>query len=240
MTSTDAQNGDTKSATDRSRVMTAVCVGAILRGVWGWLYLTSQGNTLRDRADPAIDRIVDALDKMRSLRTVVKSLAMLTVIAGCLFVPRAASADGFVVPWIGGNSGVPGGSPIGVGIAAGASAARVVDFDVEFGYSPSDRSSGHWRSMLTTMGNVTLGVPFGKRDGIRFRPYIAGGAGLIRSRVDGLFVRDVVTRDDLGTALGGGLIVYPIRHFGVRGDVRRFFDGHGTDYWRTSIGLVVH
>ena len=240
MASIEKKSDAAKSSDDRSHVMTAVCIGAILGGVWGWLYLTSQGHTVRDRVDPALDRIVEALDKVQSLRTVVKSLAVATVIVGCLCVPRLARADGFVVPWIGGNSGVPGGSPIGFGAAAGASAAHIVDFDVEFGYSPSDPGSGHWRSLLTTMGDVTLGVPFGRRDGIRFRPYIAGGVGLIRSRVDSLFVRDVVTRDDLGTALGGGVIVYPVHHLGVRGDIRRLFDGHGTDYWRTSIGLVVH
>jgi len=147
-----------KSSDDRSHVVTAVCIGAILGGVWGWLYLTSQGNTVRDRVDPALDRIVDALDKVQSLRTVVKSLAVLTVIAGCLCVPHPARADGFVLPWLGGNVGVPGGGPIGFGAAAGASAARIVDFDVEFGCSPSDPASGHWRSLLTTMGNVTLGA----------------------------------------------------------------------------------
>jgi hypothetical protein len=79
--------------------MTAVCVGAILGGVWGWLYLTSRGSTVRDRVDPALDRVVDALDKMQSLRTVVKSLAVVALIVGCLCVPGTARAEGFFAPW---------------------------------------------------------------------------------------------------------------------------------------------
>jgi hypothetical protein len=76
------QKDDATSTPDGSRVVTAVFVGAILGGVWGWLYFTPRGNTVRDRVDPAVDRIVDALEKVQSLRSVVKSLAVLVLAIG--------------------------------------------------------------------------------------------------------------------------------------------------------------
>ena len=80
MTSTNAQSQETKSTNDRSRVVTAVFLGAILGGVWGWLYLTSRGAKARGRVDPAVDRIVDALEKVQTVRAVVKSLAVLVLV----------------------------------------------------------------------------------------------------------------------------------------------------------------
>jgi hypothetical protein len=33
-------------------VLTAACVGAVLGGVWGWLYLTTSGGRVRDHILP--------------------------------------------------------------------------------------------------------------------------------------------------------------------------------------------
>jgi hypothetical protein len=62
--------------------MRAVCIGAIVGGVWGWLYLTPRGEKVRDRVDPAVDRIVDGLEKVQSLRSAVKALAVLILMSG--------------------------------------------------------------------------------------------------------------------------------------------------------------
>ena len=51
---------------DRSRVLTAACVGAVLGGVWGWLYLTKSGCQARDRIEPTVDRIIDELKEVRA------------------------------------------------------------------------------------------------------------------------------------------------------------------------------
>lgn len=82
MASTDTKGAETNSTTNDRSVMTAVCIGAFLGGVWGWLYLTSSGIKVRDRVDPALDRVVDALDKMQSLRATVKSLAVVAIVVG--------------------------------------------------------------------------------------------------------------------------------------------------------------
>ena len=46
---------------DRSRVLTAACVGAVLGGLWGWLYLTTNGGTVRSHIGPALDRFTDEI-----------------------------------------------------------------------------------------------------------------------------------------------------------------------------------
>ena len=52
---------------DRSRVLTAAAVGAVLGGLWGWLYLTSAGEQVRERIDPALSRTFDVVGKVQSL-----------------------------------------------------------------------------------------------------------------------------------------------------------------------------
>src|SRR5262249_56692839 len=104
------------------------------------------------------------------------------------------------------------------------------------------------RSLVTTMGDVTLGIPFGNR----VRPYVTAGAGLIRSHVEDVPLGNAATHHDVGAAFGGGLIVYPVRHLGVRADVRYFrdlstssndpferFDAREPHYWRTSLRFVI-
>lgn len=52
---------------DRSRVLAAAAVGAVLGGLWGWLYLTSKGAAVREQIDPALNRTFDVLGKAQSL-----------------------------------------------------------------------------------------------------------------------------------------------------------------------------
>ncbi len=61
------------------------------------------------------------------------------------------------------------------GVSVGYTAASVIDFDVDFDYSPdfyADRFSSY---VLTTMGNVSFGIPFGPIRAPRFRPCVTGG-----------------------------------------------------------------
>jgi len=91
MTSTNTTpSEETKSKNERSRVMTAVFIGAII-GDSGVIYLTSHGAKVRDRVDPAVDRIVGALDNVQTVRTGVKSLAVVVLIVGWVYVPNAVA-----------------------------------------------------------------------------------------------------------------------------------------------------
>lgn len=51
---------------DRSRVLAAAGVGAVVGGLWGWLYLTKSGCQVRDQIEPTIDRIIDELKAVRA------------------------------------------------------------------------------------------------------------------------------------------------------------------------------
>jgi hypothetical protein len=50
---------------DRSRVLMTTFLGAILGGVWGWLYLTESGRRVRDQIDPRLDDLVNEIARVR-------------------------------------------------------------------------------------------------------------------------------------------------------------------------------
>jgi hypothetical protein len=117
-----------------------------------------------------------------------------------------------VIPWVGGNAGSHNASGvIDVGATVGVTAASVIDVDVDLGYSPDFFGNSLNSYVLTTMGNLTVGIPFGGTRAPRFRPYLTGGVGLIRARLEDDTSANLFTEFDLG----------PLH------------------YWRTSTGLVL-
>lgn len=50
---------------ERSRVLMATLMGAVIGGVWGWLYLTEQGRHLRDQIEPRLDDFMTELTRVR-------------------------------------------------------------------------------------------------------------------------------------------------------------------------------
>ena len=50
---------------ERSRVLMATCMGAVLGGVWGWLYLTANGRRLRSQIEPKLDDFMRELSNVR-------------------------------------------------------------------------------------------------------------------------------------------------------------------------------
>lgn len=50
---------------DRSRVLMATFLGAVIGGVWGWLYLTEGGRRVRDQIEPRLDDFMSELTRMR-------------------------------------------------------------------------------------------------------------------------------------------------------------------------------
>ena len=51
---------------DRARVLMSACVGALVGGVAGYLFLTDEGRRVRERLEPGMD---DLLREMRHLRS---------------------------------------------------------------------------------------------------------------------------------------------------------------------------
>ncbi len=50
---------------ERSRVLAASCIGAVVGGVWGWLYMTENGRRVRDQIEPKLDDFVRELGRVR-------------------------------------------------------------------------------------------------------------------------------------------------------------------------------
>ena len=50
---------------ERLRVLTATCLGAVVGGVWGWLYMTENGRRVRDQIEPKLDDFIHELTRAR-------------------------------------------------------------------------------------------------------------------------------------------------------------------------------
>jgi hypothetical protein len=50
---------------ERSRVLTATLLGAVVGGVWGWLYMTEGGRRVREQIEPRLDDFMNELARMR-------------------------------------------------------------------------------------------------------------------------------------------------------------------------------
>lgn len=50
---------------ERARVLAATFLGAVIGGVWGWLYLTESGRRVRDQIDPRLDDFLSELSRVR-------------------------------------------------------------------------------------------------------------------------------------------------------------------------------
>jgi hypothetical protein len=50
---------------ERSRVLMATFLGAVVGGVWGWLYLTENGRRIRDQIEPKLDSFMAELTRVR-------------------------------------------------------------------------------------------------------------------------------------------------------------------------------
>jgi len=184
----------------------------------------------------------------------VKLRIVMVVVAGAVSMSVPARAETLLTPWLGANTGgrdAP--AAIDFGVTAGTTVAGVIGVDVDFGYSPDFFGNNLNSYLLTTMGNVTVGIPF---DGTRragIRPYVTGGIGLIRARIDSPLYGYSLANNDFGVNVGGGLTAFLSGHVGVRADlryIRSVEDDNSTTpfgridvgrlhYWRTSFGVVL-
>jgi hypothetical protein len=57
-----AKEGDVD---ERSRVLLATMLGAVVGGVWGWLYLTEGGARVRTQIEPKLDDFIRELGNVR-------------------------------------------------------------------------------------------------------------------------------------------------------------------------------
>ena len=173
---------------------------------------------------------------------------------GIVFAPLPARADTFLVPWLGANTGNQNVSGvIDFGASVGTMVGGVIGVEFDFGYSPDFFGNGLNSYVLTTMGNVTVGIPFDRGHAAGIRPYLTGGVGLIRASIDSPHFVLSVANNDIGVNFGGGVMGFFGAHVGVRGDLRYLrslqddnagnpfnqFDLARLHYWRTSFGVVL-
>jgi opacity protein-like surface antigen len=106
-------------------------------------------------------------------------------------------------------------------------------------------------NLFTAMGNLIIGVPFGGQGGAGIRPYVTGGAGVIRSKITANTFFDELSTTDFGINLGGGVIGFFSDNVGLRADIRHFRSLQDTEpgagdvdlglgdfkFWRGTVGV---
>lgn len=180
------------------------------------------------------------------MRRMIKTLVLMATMA-VVSGPLQARADGYVSPWGGVNFGSNiGNGRTAVGANAGFMGGGMFGAEIAFGYSPSFFGTANDfgnNTVIDLMGNLVIGIPIGGTSGVGLRPYVSGGAGLIRTQIDGnvLFGHVASKNNDFGWDAGAGVTAYVSSHIGLRGDIRYFKDNNNNDfhYWRASVGVVL-
>jgi opacity protein-like surface antigen len=198
---------------------------------------------------------------------VIASLVLITTVAS----PAKASADWLFTPFVGWNWGGTANlvnfsdfedefeQKAMFGASLAWMGAGVVGFEVDFGYSPNffqnTVGSGDFEfgdsNLTTLMGNVLVGIPVGGQTGPGFRPYVAGGVGIMKSSIGDVDDFFDIDSTNWGFNVGGGAMFFFSDNVGLRGDVRYFrslqddepddeFDIGLADFrfWRGTVGVT--
>jgi opacity protein-like surface antigen len=173
---------------------------------------------------------------------------LVVVLSGfALALPAPVSAQGYLVPHIG----------LDVGGSAGNCPSLLNDcqeerssYGVTFGALAHGKSpSVGANAVLTAMGNLVISVPAGP-----FRPFLTGGIGLVRTRLDLVLTSssEDFSANNFGYNFGGGVMVLLPAHLGIRGDIRYIrsasdvsilgisLANSAVNFTRVSVGLVIH
>jgi len=183
-----------------------------------------------------------------------RQLKILPFVAVLLLgLSQPARADWLFTPYLGAAFG--GDTPsqqITYGGSAAFLGAGVFGFEFDAGITP-DFFGNHSLSIgdsnvTTVMGNLMLAIPLGE-PGVR--PYVSGGAGLIRTHATSVENVFELNDNSFGVNVGGGIIGFVSPHVGIRGDVRYFRNLHdsspgnnidldlgGFDFWRATAGVT--
>jgi opacity protein-like surface antigen len=187
--------------------------------------------------------------------------------AACVLLSAApARADWFVTPFIGGNFGGATDQPLygktdaitkpGTwGVTGGWTSSGWLGIEGDVAYAPnffdSDNGFIAKRSVTTVMGNARVAVPLGGKGG-KFRPYVSGGAGLLRPNLAEAGDGVEVTGNKFAWNVGGGVTGLFNKNVGISGDIRyvRAMDKNeepnpfgvqfdGLDFWRGAVGVTL-
>jgi hypothetical protein len=187
---------------------------------------------------------------------------LIAVVTFVLALPAVSRAQGYLVPNFGWDfGGAAGNCPslwtdcqekrTSYGVTFGK-IGGLFGFEGDLGYAPDffgESPTFGTNSLVTLMGNVVIAFPAGP-----VRPFVEGGVGLIRTRLDLLKTPTTGNFDanNFGYNFGGGLMVLLPAHLGFRGDIRYFrtlsdisilgisLSTTSINYTRVSVGLVIH
>lgn len=159
--------------------------------------------------------------------------AAVVVAAAALAWPSPSAAQAYVNPFLGYNFSGDAGCPeivgcedknLNWGFAAGL-VGKIVGAELELGFTNGffGETATTKTDVTTIMGHFLLAPRFGP-----IQPYGLFGLGLIKSRVEETAGVDE-TQNDFGYDVGGGVMIFFGKHFGIRGDIRYFrsFDALG-------------
>jgi opacity protein-like surface antigen len=164
------------------------------------------------------------------LRPVILALVLGTVLA----IPAQARADWIFTPYVGANFSRggdifdldSGNTSVSFGGSLGWMGAGILGLEMDFGYAPdffeTDDITSLDGNVTSFMGNVIIGIPIGGQTGGGVRPYVSGGAGLLRSRLDDVEDFFDLNENSFGVNAGAGLMVFFTDNVGLRGDLRYF------------------
>jgi outer membrane protein W len=184
--------------------------------------------------------------------------AATVVTIALLCSPAPARADWLLTPFAGVTFGGSAENEHATyGGSIGYMGAGVIGFEVDFGYTPEFFAADNDEldlisdsNVTTLMANLLLGAPMGG-DNASIRPYVSGGAGLLRSNVTDADDFFTVANNDFGVNVGAGVMAFFNDHAGIRGDVRYFrsltdpdednefdIDFGSFDFWRATAGVT--
>ena len=179
-----------------------------------------------------------------------KRLVLAAAFATACALPTAARADVIFTPFIGVSfSDDMDASRTTLG-ASLSFMGRVAGLEFDFANTSNffgDRTPITDSNALTFMANLKFAPHI---NGTGVQPYVSGGLGLFRTRIDADNVFDNLGQNDWGFNIGGGVGGYFTPHVGLQGDIRYFrafrevdldeiqFDVGSLSFWRATIGLT--
>jgi opacity protein-like surface antigen len=195
----------------------------------------------------------------------LKKCAVMAALALALS-PASARADWLFTPNIGAGFGMNSGDAAGggehltYGVSLGWMGEGIIGWEADLAYTPEffegddddlDVVNTGDSNVTSIMGNVIVGIPIGGQTGGGVRPYFAGGAGLLQTRVEDADAVFEIDNNDFGINLGGGVMGFMTDNVGFRGDIR-YFRGFGEDegndqvdidlsdfdFWRGTVGVT--
>jgi opacity protein-like surface antigen len=185
----------------------------------------------------------------------MRKVAIIGIGAILLLSPVPARADVMFTPFIGAAfSGDAPDTRLTYGGALSFTGAGILGVELDFGYTPNffrDVQFVESSNVVTLMGNLILSAPL-DRVGVGIRPYVSGGAGLLRTRIRDEDEFFDVDDDSWGYNAGAGLTGFMTNNVGLRADVRYFRSFRATrtgddelavqlggfNFWRGTVGLA--